>query len=97
MIVPSDNVVTPTRGSIMKLINVLTKNFPSVEDYMDVNEDDNRVLFLMVSKDEDQCEPDYSVNQYIDGSFVVRNLMGEVLLETNEENEVKKFIKVLAK
>lgn len=81
----------------MKLINVLTKNFPSVEDYMDVNEDDNRVLFLMVSTDEDQCEPDYSVNQYIDGVFVVRNLMGEVLLKTNEENEVKKFIKVLAK
>lgn len=96
MIVLSDNVVTPKRGTIMKLINVLTKHFPSVEDYMDVNEDDDRVLFIMVSKDDDQCEPDYSVNQYIDGSFVVRNLMGEVLLETNDEEEVKKFIKVLA-
>lgn len=80
----------------MKLINVLTKHFPSVEDYMDVNEDDNRVLFFMLTKNEEDCEPDYSVSQYMDGSFIVRDLMGNVLLETNEEKEVKNFIKVLA-
>ena len=80
----------------MKLINVLTKYFPSVDDYMDVNEDDSRVLFLMLSKDNDQCEPDYSMNQYVDGTFIVRSLMGEVLLQTKDEKEVKKLVKVLA-
>lgn len=80
----------------MKLLTVLNKYFPSVEDYMDCNDDDDRIMYVMVTKDVEDCEPDYSVSLFVDGTYIIREINGNVLLETKNEKEVKNMFKVLA-
>lgn len=84
----------------MKIITLLNKLFGAnqVADFMDTLEDDEstEIEFWSIDESEDDAEPSYFVRVYANGLYKVNEINGKVLLETNNEKELKNFLKVLA-
>ena len=85
----------------MKLATFLNKHFIAVEDYMDVQDDEEVTQYFAIfhnaQDDADAAEPDYFVKEFNAKSFTVRNVNGSVLAEGLTEVELKKFLKSIPK
>ncbi|SOK58840.1 hypothetical protein [Yersinia phage fHe-Yen9-03] len=85
----------------MKVTTLIKKLFgqDSIADYMEVLEDDEKKLVLeyyTIQSDEDASEPDYFVKLWQDGLYTVKNINGEVIVNTYNVRLLKEKLKVLA-
>lgn len=82
----------------MKLEITLNRIFNAdhVDDYMDVNQDDDVLEFFAVwhnPEDDTDNEPDYFVRVYNNGEYKVNDLSGKVLYKGTDKKEMIKVLK----
>ncbi|AZU97995.1 hypothetical protein SEPL_371 [Salmonella phage SE_PL] len=86
----------------MKLINTLTRLFgtDNVDDWNDVNDEDNVIDYIVIYHNNDgdnECEPDYFLRHYDNGSYQLNDLSGNVIHTGNDLAVLKKVLKNLPK
>lgn len=86
----------------MKLSITLNRIFGAnnVDDWNDVNDDDDVVEYFAIYHNVDtdnNCEPDYFLRYYQDGTYQLNDLGGTVLHKGNDLSVLKKVLKKLPK
>lgn len=70
-----------------------------ISDYMEVLEEDEKgsvIEYYTIQKDDDASEPDYFVKVWDDGLHTLKDIKGNVIVNTFNERLFKEKLKVLA-
>lgn len=86
----------------MKLSITLNRIFGinNVDDWNDVNDEDEVLEYFAIyhnTNEDNDCEPDYFLRYFMDGSYQLNELSGKVLHKGDDLAVLKKVLKKLPK